>query len=152
MARFLSLRPKRRLQHKLWIWQWITFYTMFIHWFQSGDPARVIPNLDHLPIRQLNSFFDCRLIIETLEDPRRFPHMVVFVEEIKSIVRHRPLLGVAAPIMLARKLNSSCGECKGRYRTVSQVFGSQKFKPHRGRTCSRATPPRHRFASRMGRS
>jgi hypothetical protein len=51
--------------------------------FQPGDETRVIPNLDHLPVEQLDSLFDRRRIIGALEDLGRLPHMIVFIEDVK---------------------------------------------------------------------
>jgi hypothetical protein len=63
--------------------------------FQPDDATRAIPNLDHLPVEQLDSLFDRRLIAGALEHLRRFPHMIVLIEDVKSIVRHRPPSRVA---------------------------------------------------------
>ena len=68
---------------------------MMIRRLQPDDATRVIPNLDHPPVEQLGRLFDGRLIIGALEDVRRLPHMIVFIEDVKSIVRHRAPPGVA---------------------------------------------------------
>ncbi len=62
---------------------------MLIRRLQPDYATRVIPNLDRPAVERLDRCFDRRLIIGALDDLWRLPHMIVSVQNVNSITRHR---------------------------------------------------------------